>query len=60
MAKDCVELWAVQKKLRRKLREAKNNYSERTEANMGQNCAKEVWNGIKFMTGCSKPSSGVQ
>ncbi len=48
------------KKLKRKLREAKNNYRERIEAKMGQNSAKEVWNGMKRMTGFSKSIPRVQ
>lgn len=55
MAKDREELRAVQKELKRKLREAKNNYRDRIEAKMGENNKKEVWNGMKLMTGCCKP-----
>ncbi len=60
MAKDREELRAVQKELKRKLREAKNNYREKMEAKMGQNSPKEVWNGMKRMAGCSKPAPRVQ
>lgn len=60
MAKDCEELRAVQKELKRKLGEAKNNFREKIEAKMGQNNAKDMWNGMKRMTGCSMPPSGVQ
>ncbi len=52
MAKDNEELRTVQMELKRKLREAKNNYGEKMEARMGQNNTKEVWNGMKWMTGC--------
>ncbi len=46
---------------REELREAKNNYREKMEAKMGQNSsAKGIWIGMKWMTGCSKPVSGVQ
>lgn len=60
MAKDCEELEAVQKELKRKLREARNSYKEKTEAKMGQNNTKEVWNEMKKMTGCGKTTPGVK
>ncbi len=48
MSKDCE---AVQKELKRKLREAKNSHRDMMEAKMGQNSMMEVWNGMKWMIG---------
>ncbi len=56
MARDHEELGAVQKDLKRKQREAKNKYRKKMELRMGQNYTKEVWNGMKWMTGCNNLS----
>lgn len=44
MARDREDLQAFQRELKRKLREAKNNCREKTEAKMELNCSSEVWN----------------
>ena len=60
MSKDREALKAAQRELRRKLREAKRNYKERIEARMEQNNSKEVWSGMKLMTGSKKSAISVE
>ncbi|KAF1386003.1 hypothetical protein PFLUV_G00113630 [Perca fluviatilis] len=49
---DRQELREVQHKLRDKLRECKNSYRRKLEASLQQNNMREVWTGMKEITGC--------
>jgi hypothetical protein len=48
------ELKAVQKELKRVIREGKEKYKEKLERKLDQNCVKDVWDGMKVITGYSK------
>jgi hypothetical protein len=48
------ELKAVQKELKRVIREGKDKYKKKLESKLDQNCVKEVWDGMKAITGYSK------
>ena len=56
MAKDQDELRAVQKELKKKLKEAKNSNRDTIQTRMEQNNTREVWSGMKQMMGFNRPA----
>ena len=55
---DMVEVRNAQRELKRGLREAKESYGRRVERKMDNN-PKELWNGLRTMTGCGAKSRGA-
>ena len=55
---NAVELKGVQKELKERLKEAKNAYGRKIEMKMDNN-PKELWRGLKTMTGCEAKSRGA-
>lgn len=53
-----VELKHVQKDLKKRLKEAKDAYGRKVEKKMDNN-PKELWQGLKTMTGCGAKSRGA-
>ena len=51
---DREELMQAQKELKVHLQEAKESYSRKVEQELQQNNLKEVWEGMKTITGCKK------
>ena len=56
MAKDQDELRAVQKELKKKLKEAKNSNRDTIKTRMEQNNTREVWSGMNQMMGFNRPA----
>lgn len=54
------ELRRVQGELKVKLKEAKEEYRRKVERNLQENNMKEVWDGMKTITGLRKSSSSVE
>ncbi|CAM4691197.1 unnamed protein product [Leuciscus chuanchicus] len=57
---DQAKLRCVQGELKIKLKEAKEEYRKKVEQKLQENSMKEVWEGMKIITGCKKKSSIVE
>ncbi|KAF4086642.1 hypothetical protein AMELA_G00086000 [Ameiurus melas] len=57
---DKVELRRVQGELKAKLKEAKEEYRKKVEQKLQENNMKEVWDGMKTITGLRKSGSSVE
>lgn len=57
---DQAELRHVQRELKAKLKEAKEEYRRKVEQKLQENNLKEVWDGMKTITGCKKGNSIVE
>ncbi|XP_073668918.1 uncharacterized protein [Paramisgurnus dabryanus] len=57
---DHMKLRSVQGELKRKLKEAKEEYKKKVEQKLQENNMKEVWQGMKIITGCKKKSGVVE
>lgn len=52
------ELRRLQKELKTCLRAAKESYRRRLEGKLRENNTREVWEGMKIITGCKKVEAG--
>lgn len=50
---NCEKMKAVQNEVKTSLRKAKEEYSKKLEKKLRGNNMREVWNGMKTITGCS-------
>lgn len=57
-ARDREEARHIQRELKKKIWEAKNAYREKAESQLQQNNSKEVWRGLREMTGLKRQGPG--
>lgn len=60
MSGDGEEVRSAQKELKKELIRAKNRYKDRLESKLQQSNAREVWSGMKEITGLNSSGPAVQ